>query len=280
MSKKIADIMTDMPIVARVPGTRNDAINLMVRNKLTGLPVIRESDGQLMGIVSRRDVFRKMDEDQLSLIMKQNPVITNPDETIENVAKTFNEKRFHRLPVVDNKKLVGIVTPTALIREIKTMSTTKTAEDAIKEKCVTCFKDDPLSYAVAAMKISDVSALPVLDEKGKLVGIITDRDLFDDQIKDLDALKKLGIEEISSTLADYRNVLPLFDMASKSDFSERKVSEFMVKSPKTVYKKMTLDKVAKIMYDNDFGQLPVFGEKDELIGMIYDVDVLIALVGE
>ena len=71
MSKIIADIMVPAPIVVEVPGSRSDAINIMVRNKLTGLPVVRASDGKLMGIVSRRDIFRKFDEDQLSLIMSR-----------------------------------------------------------------------------------------------------------------------------------------------------------------------------------------------------------------
>ena len=60
--------MTTAPIVVEVPGSRSDAINIMVRNGLTGLPVIRASDGKLMGVVSRRDVFRNFEEDQLSLI--------------------------------------------------------------------------------------------------------------------------------------------------------------------------------------------------------------------
>jgi len=37
-SKTVADIMTPAPIVVEVPGTRSDAINAMVRNKLTGPP--------------------------------------------------------------------------------------------------------------------------------------------------------------------------------------------------------------------------------------------------
>ena len=68
--KTVADVMTNMPIVVQVPGNRNDAINIMVRNKLTGLPVVRASDGQLMGIISRRDVFKNMKETQLSILMK------------------------------------------------------------------------------------------------------------------------------------------------------------------------------------------------------------------
>lgn len=84
--KTVADIMTAAPIVVEVPGTRNDAINLMVRNKLTGLPVVRASDGKLMGIVSRRDIFRKFDEDQLSIIMKKNCVTIESTASIEEAA--------------------------------------------------------------------------------------------------------------------------------------------------------------------------------------------------
>ena len=279
--KTVADIMTSMPIVATVPGSRNDAINLMVRNKLTGVPVVRESDGQLMGIVSRRDVFNNMNEEQLSMLMKKNPITITPDKPISEAAKIFYDLRIHRLPVVEKGRLVGIVTPTDLLREIRTMKTKKTAIDSIRAACVTCYKEDPLSYVVAAMKISSVTAMPVLDERGVIIGLITDRDLFNDQTMDVDDMKKMGLDDTCSSLAGYRNVLPLFCVATKDDISDvGEVSKYMVKSPTTVYKKTTLNEVAKLMYHNDFGQIPIHGDKDELIGMIYDVDVLAALLEE
>jgi CBS domain-containing protein len=274
----VADIMVPAPIVVEVPGTRNDAINMMVRNKLTGLPVVRASDGQLMGIVSRRDIFRKFEEDQLSLIMKKEIKTISPDATIEEAAKIFYSMRIHRLPVVDEGRLVGIITPTDLLKIIKNTKTELTAEDAINTTCVTAYEEEPLTYTVPAMRISDVTALPVLNAQGKLVGIITDRDLFSDQVKDKEALKILGISE-DDDLAGYRNVLPLFYAATDKyiDF-ESKVKDFMVKNPMTIYKKTNLQEVAKIMLTHDFGQLPVHGTKDDLEGMIYDVDVLKALL--
>lgn len=270
--------MVPAPIVCEVPGTRNDAINMMVRNKLTGLPVVRSSDGQLVGIVSRRDIFRKFEEDQLSLIMKKEIMTISPDATIEEAAEIFYKKRIHRLPVVEDGKLVGIITPTDLLKIIRDVKTTLTAEDAINTTCVTAYQDEPLTYTIPAMRISDVTALPVLDDHGELVGIITDRDLFDDQVKDAEALKALGISD-EDNLAGYRNVLPLFYAATERYVNdERLVKDFMVKNPYTIFKKMTLSEVAKVMLTNDFGQLPVHGTKDDLEGMIYDVDVLKALL--
>ena len=277
--KTVADIMTPAPIVVEVPGSRSDAINTMVRNKLTGLPVVRASDGMLMGVVSRRDIFRKFDEDQLSLIMKKGCITVSPDATVEEVAKIFSEMRIHRLPVVDEGKLVGIITPTDLLRLIKDMKTDLLAEDVIRTTCVTAFEDEPLTYTIPAMRVSDVSALPVLDAHGKLVGIITDRDLFSDQVKDPEALKELGISD-DANLAGFRNVLPLFYSATdKYMADDRTVKDFMVRNPTTVFKKTNLAEVAKMMVINDFGQIPVHGTKDELVGMIYDVDVLCALSG-
>ena len=279
MSGTVADIMTAAPIVVEVPGSRSDAINIMVRNGLTGLPVIRSSDGKLMGVVSRRDVFRKFDEDQLSLIMKKGCITVTPETTIEEAAKIFSTKRIHRLPVVDNGKLVGIVTPTDMLRLVKEMKTDLLAEDVIRTTCVTAYEDEPLTYTIPAMRISDVPALPVLDAQGKLVGILTDRDLFSDQVKNTDDLKALGIADVGN-MAGARNVLPLFYTATDKYMSDdRKVKDFMVKDPYTVFKKTNVSEVAKIMLTNDFGQIPVHGNKDELVGMVYDVDVLCALSG-
>ena len=279
MSGTVADVMTSAPIVVEVPGSRSDAINIMVRNGLTGLPVIRASDGKLMGVVSRRDVFRKFDEDQLSLIMKKGCITVTPDTPIEEAAEIFSRMRIHRLPVVDNGNLVGIVTPTDLLRLVKEMKTDLLAEDVIRTTCVTAYEEEPLTYTVPAMRISDVPAVPVLDAHGKLTGILTDRDLFSDQVKNTDDLKALGIADVGN-MAGARNVLPLFYTATDKYMSDdRKVKDFMVKDPISVFKKTNLSEVARIMLANDFGQIPVHGNKDELVGMVYDVDVLCALSG-
>ncbi len=276
---RVSDVMTTAPIVVEVPGTRTDAINIMVRNGLTGLPVIRSSDGRLVGIVSRRDVFRNWEEDQLSLLMKKDCITIGPDAPVEDAAAIFSEKRIHRLPVVENGMLIGIVTPSDLLKVVRDMKTDLVAEDVIRTTCVTAWEDDPLSYVVPAMRVSDVSAVPVLDAHGKFVGILTDRDLFVDQSKDTEVLRELGIADVGN-LAGARNVVPLFYTATdKYQTDERLVREVMVGSPYSVFKKANLAEVAKAMLANDYGQLPVHGNKDELLGMVYDVDVLCAITG-
>lgn len=279
MCATVADVMTPAPIVVEVPGSRADAINTMVRNGLTGLPVIRASDGKLVGIVSRRDIFRNFDEDQLSLIMKKNCITIGPDAPIEEAARIFSTLRIHRLPVVEDGMLIGIITPTDLLKIVRDMKTTMKAEDVIRTTCVTAWEGDPLSYTVSAMRVSDVPAVPVLDAQGKFVGILTDRDLFSDQVKNVEDLKTLGIADIGN-MAGARNVLPLFYTATDKYLKdERLVKDVMVKDPYSVFKKTGLSEVAKTMVANDYGQVPVHGNKDEILGMIYDVDILCAITG-
>ncbi len=279
MTTTVADVMSPAPIVVEVPGSRSDAINIMVRNGLTGLPVIRASDGKLMGVVSRRDLFRNFEEEQLSLIMKKGCMTISPDAPIEEAAQVFSTHRIHRLPVVEDGRLIGIITPTDLLKFVKDMKTPMTAEDVIRTTCVTAWEGEPLAYTVSAMRISDVPAVPVLDEHGRLTGIFTDRDLFSDQAKDSEALKELGIADIGN-MAGARNVLPLFYSATdKYQSDDRKVSDVMIKNPYSVFKKTNLSEVAKTMISNDYGQVPVHGNRDELLGMIYDVDVICAITG-
>ena len=93
------------------------------------------------------------------------------------------------------------------------------------------------------------------------------------------ALRELGILDVAD-LAGARNVLPLFYATTdkyKADTSL--ISDHMVRNPTSVFKKTNLTEVAKIMIANDYGQIPVRGTKDELLGMIYDVDVLCAITG-
>lgn len=279
MSKTVADVMTTAPIVVEVPGSRSDAINIMVRNGLTGLPVIRANDGKLVGVVSRRDIFRNFEEDQLSLVMKKGCITISPDATVEEAAEIFCKMRIHRLPVVEDGRLIGIITPTDLLRIVRDMKTPMIAEDVIRTTCVTAWEGEPLSYTISAMRVSDVPAVPVMDAQGKFVGILTDRDLFTDQVKNADVLRELGIADIGN-MSGARNVLPLFYSATDKYLNDnRLVSDVMIKNPYSVFKKTNLSEVAKAMVSHDYGQVPVHGNKDELLGMIYDVDVLCAITG-
>ncbi|HXZ23821.1 MAG TPA: CBS domain-containing protein, partial [Methanomassiliicoccales archaeon] len=174
----VGEVMTPNPIVAQVPGSRTEVLRIMVKHNLTGLPVVKRSDGSLSGMITRQDIFNKPDEDQLAMLMMRDPPTIGPKDSVEAAAKIFCEGRIHHLAVVEKNRLVGIVTPTDLLTVVEKKNFGKAVEDVVQSTCVPIYEDSPLAVALVTLKVSKVNALPVLDESGRLVGILTDRDIF------------------------------------------------------------------------------------------------------
>ena len=279
----VEDVMTTNPIVAQIPGGRNEVLKTMVKHNLTGLPVVKRSDGSLAGLITRQDIFDKSEEDQLALIMNKRPEIIGPKETINKAAKVFKEKTIKHLPVVDGGNLVGIVTPTDLLEVVEREGGDIPVENVIFSPCVPIYQDAPLAVALVTFKVSKATALPVLDNGGRLVGILTDRDIFNkSHINGSVAISDLGIghDEDDWTWEGLRNVMKLWYEVSKIEIPGLPVKDIMVPCPTTVFKKTSISEAARIMRRNDFGQLPVRDSKDRLLAMIYDVDIVSILVGE
>jgi len=278
----VGDVMTPNPIVAQVPGSRAEVLRTMVKHNLTGLPVVKRADGSLAGIITRQDIFNKPDEDQLALLMQRDPPTIGTKDTVEVAARTFVENGLHHLAVVDKNRLVGILTPTDLLSVLEKKNLKDPVENYVKSTCVPIYQEAPLAVALVSLKVSKTAALAVLDEAGHLSGIITDRDLFNSSyvngkavIRDL----KMGDEE-EWTWEGLRNVVKLWYEVSKIELPGVPVREIMIKSPVTVFRKTTVSEAARIMRKNDFGQLPVRDSKDNLLAMIYDLDVISALSGD
>lgn len=62
---KIQEVMSTNNLAVEIPGRRKDAMDIMVKNGLTWLPVVKKSTNTLVGAVSRYDLMSKPEEDQL-----------------------------------------------------------------------------------------------------------------------------------------------------------------------------------------------------------------------
>jgi CBS domain-containing protein len=279
----VGEVMTPNPIVAQVPGSRSDVLKIMIKHNITGMPVVKRSDGTLTGLITRQDIFNKPDEDQLAMLMNRDPPTISPKEHVERAAKLFCMGGARHLPVVDKNRLVGIVTPTDLLGVVEKAGFNEPVECVIKSTCVPIFEESPLVVALVTLKLSRVSALPVLDERGRLVGILTDRDLFNTSIVNGKVAKTeigMGKDEDEWSWEGMRSVMKLWYEVSKLELPGVSVKDVMVKSPTTVFRKTTVSEAARIMRKNDFGQLPVRDAKDNLLAMIYDLDIISVLTGE
>ncbi|KMK77820.1 acetoin utilization AcuB family protein [Alkalihalobacillus pseudalcaliphilus] len=117
----VEEIMQKNVITLLESATIQDAIQLLEEKRIRHLPIINQKK-QLIGIISDRDIrdarpsiFSSKEEDeilskQVSAIMTTNVVTAHPLDFIQEASSTFYTHRVGCLPVVDNEKLVGIIT--------------------------------------------------------------------------------------------------------------------------------------------------------------------------
>ena len=117
--------------------------------------------------------------------------------------------------------------------------------------------DRSMMKASKLMKDKTISCIPVVDEDGKIVGIISDRD-----VKDASPSK--------ATTLDMHELYYLL--------SEIKIKDIMTKKVVTLRADETVEKAAVLMLEGRFGSLPVVDENKVVVGIITDTDVFKVLV--
>jgi uncharacterized protein (DUF39 family) len=103
-------------------------------------------------------------------------ITTTTDTSIHDVAKLIVEKNVNHIVVVNNDTtLKGIVTSFDVTRAVA--NNKDKLEEIIVRKVYTAKPDDPVDAAVKELETHKISALPVIDEKKKVLGIITSEEI-------------------------------------------------------------------------------------------------------
>jgi CBS domain-containing protein len=111
-------------------------------------------------------------------IMTQNPVCCLADDKVSNIAQQMQSENIGALPVVENhetKKLLGIVTDRDLT--IRVVGASRDASnthvsDVMTPNPVSCHPADDLDSMLEVMASHQIRRIPVVDDKGWVVGII------------------------------------------------------------------------------------------------------------
>jgi acetoin utilization protein AcuB len=122
--------------------------------------------------------------------MKSPVFMVTPDTLIDNALETMHEKHVRRLPVVKNGKLVGLVTRNMIAEAMPPSPAPLTlwgihyelsrmkVRDVMITDVVAVHPDDTIKEVVALSEKHEIGTFPVVDEDGKLVGILTNTDLL------------------------------------------------------------------------------------------------------
>ncbi|MCU0637467.1 MAG: CBS domain-containing protein, partial [Methanothrix sp.] len=176
MSPLVKDIMVRDVAYVAIPGSRDDVLKSLQEHRVSGVPVLKK--GEVVGMITRRDLLRNREEDQTALLMTRDPVVISPEKDIVEAAKLLLEHDIRRLPVVEDNKLVGIVTIADIIKVAAEMGINEKVEPYLEKETVVLWSEMPLPVAGSIMEFAGVQACPVIDSSLKLVGMISDRDLI------------------------------------------------------------------------------------------------------
>ena len=139
---------------------------------------------------------------KVSEAMTAQVVTATPETTITEVAKTMARIESGAVPVVDGGKVVGLVTDRDLVIRVVAEggSLSQPVRDVMSEVVETCREEDNLADAAAAMAARQIRRLVVLNEAGRLVGILSLGDIATDY-----GAKVVGqtLEEISAAPATH-----------------------------------------------------------------------------
>jgi CBS domain-containing protein len=274
----VKDVMTKEVKWAEVPGTRAEALELLRKINASAIPVVKRGTDELVGMVTLRSLFEKPDEDQLAMLVDRDVPRISPNDKLKDAAKHMVDLFVRRLPVLENGKLVGIITVRDIVyRAISTMNLEMPVEDYMRPHILTIWEGTPLKAAVEVIDLAGFRGLPVINEKGDLVGIIDDSDIA--KISELEVDSKMsqmaGRSEGDSWTWD--SEARVYITKRKLKIPDKLVKDVMTKELVTVTRKTGVSKVAQLMKQNKVEQAPVITAEGKLAGLVRDIDLLRAL---
>lgn len=110
----IKSIMTTNVLTVTPQTPIHEALNILVKNKISGLPVVNDKN-EVIGILSEKDVLEILVDKNLHIkkivgdYMSVNVTCFKEEDNAIDVCKFFIKTPFRRVPIVRDGKLVGIV---------------------------------------------------------------------------------------------------------------------------------------------------------------------------
>jgi tRNA nucleotidyltransferase (CCA-adding enzyme) len=116
------DIMTKDIITIQPDTTIGEAITQLVDHQISGVPVL-DNNKELVGVVTEKDLlvafdFLRKTEEPVQAFMSKGVIGVNPDTSVDEISRLLVQRNIKRVPVVDNNKLIGIVSRRDVLKHI------------------------------------------------------------------------------------------------------------------------------------------------------------------
>jgi len=245
----------------------NDALFMMKKNDIKRIVVVNNDIP--VGMVTERDIGRFLQNDKTSRMLNQihlNEIMSrnifaiskDQDELLVQCAIRMDAFQIGSIVIVDNEKLVGIVTKSDLTKNFSnSFAGAFKVKDYMNTKMITCRKSDSLLFALTMLNRNKIARLVVTDNDGRPVGIIS----YDTFLRN-----SRYFEFKKQNTRDY--LLP------QDSAKELLVSDLVGNELLTVESNDDLAKAARLMVEYNISGIPVVDENGNLEGVISATDVI------
>lgn len=165
------DIRLNLPMVSAAMDTVTDARLAIALAREGGIGMLHKN----MSIERQAEQVRKVKRSESGLIV--DPITLLPDASVNDAVLLMHDNKIGGIPIVDkNQKLLGILTNRDMRFE-KNMKK-KVSEIMTSENLVTAPAGTSMAKAETILERYKIEKLPIVDKRGKLIGLITFRDII------------------------------------------------------------------------------------------------------
>lgn len=274
----VKEIMAEDIYFVHVPGNRTNALEIMREKKVSGLPVVKNGTDELVGVLTRTDLVENPDEEQIALIMTRNIVTASPNDDVKDVAAKMIEHNIRRVPIVEEGKLVGLVTASDLINKaLWKMDIQDPAEKYMIQNIPTSWEGTPLNVAFEIMRYYKLKVLLGLNNDGKISGILTETDF----IEESEVVSERTVHNTSvGTEGDkwsWDSKSVLYVIKNHLKFSDKTIKDVANTELVIVTTKTSVQECANKMRQQNIEQIPVIDVEGDLVGLVRAVDLIKAI---
>jgi len=260
---RVFDLMTRNVATIREWDELGLSSDLMRFRRFRHLPVVDARD-RVVGIISRMDLVEQASRPGNPRLipvydaMRRPPVTVEATASIEEAAEMMRRFEIHSLPVVDEDGVLeGILTDSDLLAAVAGVAApvrdvgSLLVARVMTSEPITIGTDATLGEAAGLLLEGGFRHLPVVDEDGRLAGMLSERDLR---------------SAFGTDFLDWTTV--------EQDRLDDIIANVMVPEPVIIRADNRLVDILDVFTDERIGAVPVLDAEDRLVGILSYVDVL------
>lgn len=197
---ELQDVMIRSVLSISPEATIVEAAERMTQKNVSCI-LVTDPAGQLLGIVSERDILNKVvakthkRKPLVGEVMTSPVISASPNLSIFEASRMMESKNIKRLPILQDGRLLGIVTLTNLTQALASYGMWRSVDQIMMREIACIHKQATVAEAAIIMASRNISCMIILEGKDA-VGIITERDFFKKVVAHDEDPTQTTVEEI------------------------------------------------------------------------------------